>query len=284
MKKILVVPNTNLNGALECALRVQAILEARQIEVMMPPETLHALGIVSDSNLKTDELLNQCDMVIAIGGDGTIFHCAYDALKANKPILGINSGRLGFLSQMESNDLQPLERLFSGDYKIEHRMVLRVSIHSKNQQYMHYAINDVVLSRYHLGRIIDLEVRCDDQFVSLYRADGLIFSTPTGSTAYSLSAGGPIIDPSVQSIVMTPICPHSLYNRSIVFGSDKLLTAKLKPKNSQDRLSVSIDGLGTKYQAIESVGVDQSPYKSQFVCLGHRNFYQTINEKLKYRG
>ena len=284
MKNILVIPNIKLDGALECALRVQTILEAHNIEVMMPPETIRALDIVPDANLKTVDLLNQCDMVIAIGGDGTIFHCAYDAMKANKPILGINSGRLGFLSQMESNDLQPLERLFTGDFMIEHRMVLRVIIHSKNQQFMHYAINDVVLSRYHLGRIIDLEVFCDDQFVSLYRADGLIFSTPTGSTAYSLSAGGPIIDPSVQTIAMTPICPHSLYNRSIVFGSDKLLTAKLKPKSSQDRLSVSIDGLGTKYHAIESVGVDQSPYKSQFVCLGHRSFYQTINEKLKYRG
>jgi NAD+ kinase len=284
MNKILVVPNINLDGALDCALRVQSILKAHQIEVLMPSETIRALGIVLDTACETNDLFNQCDMVIAIGGDGTIFHCAYDAMKANKPILGINSGHLGFLSQMESSDLQPLENLFTGDFQIEHRMVLRVNIHTKNQQFLHYAINDVVLSRYHLGRIIDLEVYCDDHFVSLYRADGLIFSTPTGSTAYSLSAGGPIIDPLVQSIVMTPICPHSLYNRSIVFGSDKLLTAKLKPKNSQDRLSVSIDGLGTKYHVIESVVVDQSPYKSQFVCLGHRNFYQTINEKLKYRG
>lgn len=284
MKKILLLPNIKLNGALECALHVREILQSHRIEVTMLPKVSDGVKTEQTPSKIREHLIDQCDLVIAIGGDGTVFHCAYEAMKANKPILGINSGRLGFLSQLESADLEPLNKLIKGDYTIEHRMVLRVIIHANNQNYTHYAINDVVLSRYHLGRIIDLEVHCDDQFVSLYRADGLIFSTPTGSTAYSLSAGGPIIDPNVQSIIMTPICPHSLYNRSIVFGSDKLLTARLKPRNEHDVLFVSIDGQGMSYEAIDSVFVDQAPYNSRFICLGHRSFYQTINEKLKYRG
>jgi NAD+ kinase len=284
MKKVLVIPNTKLDGALKSCVEVKTILEANDIEVLLPADVLRALNIRKPHCLKLEDLLLQCDLVIAIGGDGTIFHCAYDAMIADKPILGINSGRLGFLSQMESYDLSPLNRFLKGEYTVENRMVLRVEILGNGSKGNYYAINDVVLSRFHLGRIIDIELQCNEKFVSLYRADGLIFSTPTGSTAYSLSAGGPIVDPQLQSITVTPICPHSLYNRSMVFNYENVLTAFLQPRDPKDKLFASIDGFAVDLDSIESVKVDTAPFRSKHICLGQRSFFQTINEKLKYRG
>ncbi|MEG1773363.1 MAG: NAD(+)/NADH kinase, partial [Oscillospiraceae bacterium] len=219
------MPNLKLATAPECTRQVIGRLRGCGLTPLLEESTAAALDITEVMTGTADQLLPFCDALIAIGGDGAIFHSAIDALRYSKPILGINSGRLGFLSQLEAGDLSPLERLKSGDYSIMNRMVLRVRTHGMADE-VRYAINDVVMSRSHLGRIIDLEVRCGDQLVGIYRADGLIFATPTGSTAYSLSAGGPIVDPSVESILMTPTCPHSLYNRSIVFSSDKRLSVR----------------------------------------------------------
>lgn len=287
MEKILLCPNLKLANAMPCTKEAVARLQDCGFVPMLSKADAEALGCCTEiATDDLDTLLRTCDAVLAIGGDGTIFHQAGVAMRYDKPILGINSGRLGFLSQMEAGDLSALELLKTGDYNIENRMVLRMSAFGADaRQVTSYAINDVVICRTQFGRAIDISVLCGVDTVGEYRADGIIFATPTGSTAYSLSAGGPIIDPSVETITMTPICPHSLSGRSIVFSSDKCLTVCPCMPDPNAELCVIVDGT-----AVEDVGeikhvlIQKSRYVSRFICLKNRSFYQTLNQKLKLRG
>ena len=166
------------------------------------------------------------DMVVTIGGDGTLIHSAEKALTLDKPIVGINSGRLGFLTELEQNELDNLQQLVDGKFEIQERMVLAVDHYHRSGERDHYlAVNDAVISKEDMNaRVADIDVVLRSGYVNGYRADGLIFSTPTGSTAYSLSAGGPIVCAGMQAIIVTPICPHSLFFRSMVYGPQEELT------------------------------------------------------------
>ena len=168
--------------------------------------------------------MRACDAVVAIGGDGTIFHAAADAMRFEKPVLGINAGRLGFLAQAEGDDLSPLDRFAAGDYEIERRLVLQAEVARAGKTEIFYAVNDAVITNPDFGLISEIEVRCGGESVGSYRGDGIIFATPTGSTAYSLSAGGPIADPDVDCMILTPLASHSLVSRSIVFAAQRVLT------------------------------------------------------------
>lgn len=287
MEKILLCPNLKLANAMSCTTEAVARLKNCSLIPMLSKQDAKVLNCCDD--IITDDpdtLLKACDAVIAIGGDGTIFHQADVAMRYDKPILGINSGRLGFLSQMESSDLSALEALKTGEYNIENRMVLRMSVFGTNKQRVtSFAINDVVICRTQFGRAIDINVLCGADTVGEYRADGIIFATPTGSTAYSLSAGGPIIDPSVETITMTPICPHSLSGRSIVFSSEKCLVVRPRMPDPNAELCVIVDGTAVAdIGEIDHVLIEKSQYVSRFICLKARSFYQTLNQKLKLRG
>lgn len=283
--KLLIMPNRNLAGAADCAKRVISILLEEGMFPFVDYETAGLLGDCGAEAGDRDDLFESCDIVVAIGGDGTIFHCAVDAVLYEKPILGINSGRLGFLSQMEAGDLSPLSQLKNGDYSVSERMLLEVTVHRRRGDEVRYALNDVVLSRSHLGRIIDMEVSYGSSVVGAYRADGIIFSTPTGSTAYSLSAGGPIIDPGLECIVMTPTCPHSLNNRSIVFGPRKTIDIRTTMPGERERLFVVVDGANLEpVEEGESITIGKSKRVSRFISFQNQNFYQTLKEKLRSRG
>lgn len=283
--KLLIVPNTIRPKALEVAAELSRYIIEKGSVPMMADETANLVegfgGIIGDLHA----LLEECDIVVPVGGDGTIFHCAILALEFDKPILGVNAGRLGFLAQIESNDLTPLEGILSGNYNISHRMVLECEIHDGGDKIeRHYCINDVVFSRSTYGKIVDLEILSGDNKVGEYRADGVIFSTPTGSTAYSLSAGGPIVDPSLDLILITPICPHSLYDRSIVISPKEVLTIRSKMINNSDDVYITIDGEGMG--VIDSKGhaiIKRFPLYSKFVSLSSNDFYPILNQKLKQR-
>lgn len=282
---ILIFPNPRLSDAGRCVHATIDRLRGCGLTPAMTREDAAKLGISGIMTGEEKALLSQCDLVIAIGGDGTIFHQAAVAMRYDKPILGINSGRLGFLSQLEANDLSPLAKLATGDYIIENRMVLRMTAYRQGGTVTSFAINDVEISRSHLGRTIDLDVRCGNDQVGEYRADGILFATPTGSTAYSLSAGGPIIDPTLESIIMTPICPHSLASRSIVFNSDKVLMVRPTMPDAETQLCAIVDGTPVEHmEGIEYVTVEKSEYVSRFLCFKDRSFYQTLNQKMKLRG
>lgn len=225
-----------------------------------------------------DSLLSACDVVISIGGDGTLIHAAKYAVRYDKPVLGVNTGRLGFLTRMEQNELNSLACLFQKKFTVENRMMLELHYQKGGQEQVYTALNDVVLSRGSFSRIIDLAISCDGKPVSEYRADGLVFSTPTGSTAYSLSAGGPVVEPSVECIVMSPICPHSLYARTVVFAPERKITVNTSFESSNDAY-ITIDGAeGFPLLPGDQVTVCKSEHHAKLINLDI-SFFEILSKK-----
>lgn len=228
-----------------------------------------------------DKLIDACDVAIAIGGDGTTLSVAKKAAKLNKAVLGINAGRLGFMSGIEKNELQLLERVIKNDFEIDKRLMLKAEI-IKNNEVINtlHCLNDFVISRGNFARLIDIDISCDNRNVLNMRADGIIISTPTGSTAYSMAAGGPVVSPNAECIVVTPICPHSLMDRSIVFSTDKELI--VKAGNDKNNIpSLTADGQEAFDLPDESyVRVSVSEMKTNLIKLKPENFYEILNKKI----
>lgn len=228
-----------------------------------------------------DEMISQCDAVIAIGGDGTIIHAAKHAAQAQKPILGINVGRLGFVAGLETDELELLELLVSGKYTVDNRMMISATVGKADGDVAYQALNEAVISRGSLSRILDFQVSLNEDTICRYRADGLILSTPTGSTAYSLSAGGPVVDPSMECMILTPICPHSLLTRPVVFNANSLISAKA---DSAGEIYLTLDGAASiRIESGEQVYFSKSRLSVQLIQLHHKGFYQVVNEKLTER-
>lgn len=230
------------------------------------------------------QMAEACDIVITVGGDGTIIHAAKHAAYANKPILGINFGRVGFVAAMEPEELNKLDNLITNNYICEKRMLLNVKIFQNNNIIETAAINDATVSRGSLSRIVDLHVLLNDKTVCDYRADGIIVSTPTGSTAYSLSAGGPVIRPDLKCILLTPICPHTLFSRSLIFGDDDKVTVEVAgDKNEQ--VYLTIDGQSSfELQTGDKIEVEKYSKSVSFIKMEDKNFYTVLNDKLNERG
>ncbi len=227
------------------------------------------------------EGISECDIVISVGGDGTTLNVAKRASTYNKPTLGINGGRLGFMSGLERNELDLLENLITGSYITESRMMLKVDIYEGDKLVStHEALNDAVITRGEFARLIDINVLSDGRPVTTSRADGMIVSTPTGSTAYSMAAGGPVVSPEVSCFIVTPICPHSLVNRSIVFSSDKEI--ELFVSNDVDnKCSISIDGDGSiKINSNTRIIISKSESVAKLIKIKPENFYEILNNKI----
>lgn len=222
--------------------------------------------------------LEECDLIIAVGGDGTIIHSAKHAAIANKPILGVNLGRLGFLASLEVDEIDLLSKLVDKDYTIDKRMMLKATHTQGNKTTIYNVFNDVVVTKGSLSRIIDLEINCDKKPVGKYRADGIIFATPSGGTAYSISAGGPIVEPSIECIIMTPICPHSLMARSIIFPSDKQLEI-VAPTDNPD-IYITVDGeKAIRFNESDSLIIEKSDLFVKLININKREFYDVLNQK-----
>ena len=287
--KVFLITKRGSTAASDCAVRAAEELISRGVAVVTAREyamSIRNLPAAVECLDTAGAAFSACDAVVAIGGDGTIFHAAADAVGFNKPVLGINAGNLGFLAQLEGDDVARLAELAAGDYDIERCFVIEAQVfhrHSGKHIRMH-AVNDIVISKTDFGHVSHIEVRCRGDLVGQYRADGIIFATPTGSTAYSLSAGGPIVDPAAKCILMTPLASHSLVSRTIIFGKDKELTVTV-PAGSGESLCLTVDG-----RAIDAVGEDavvtirRSEYQTQFIRLHGYSFYRILNEKMKHRG
>lgn len=222
--KIAIHVNLTREHAYDVTAAVCSELCKLNAEVLMSNELSGVFGGTGARFTDYNDAVRQCDVLIAIGGDGTFIHAAHDAAAYDKEILGINAGKLGFLAGLEKQELELLSKLIDGDYEIDRRMMLctRHYIGDKLAD-KYYCLNDAVVARGMSLRLCDVKVVCDGKPVNGYYGDGIILSTPTGSTAYSLSAGGPVLDPTIESIIVTPICTHSLFSRSIIFRSDSQL-------------------------------------------------------------
>lgn len=282
--KTAVVVNLSKSEAISCAEEVSLLLLSNNAEVYMLEECMsHYKGIKISFAKTIEELFEICDIAITIGGDGTIIHAAKYAARYDKPLIGVNVGRLGFAADVEIEETDKLLKILSGDYSIEKRILLDVEV-IKNGTSKHYlAVNDAVIARGQLSKIIDLHISLDGEKIAKYRADGLLFATPTGSTAYSLSAGGPIIAPQMECILMTPVCPHSLYSRSVLFdGNSELLVSVKIP--SECCCVLTIDGeKNVDILAEDKVIIKKSELRLKLASIHKRNFYAKLNEKLKER-
>lgn len=230
----------------------------------------------------TEKIYSESDVIIVLGGDGTILEAARRAAEKQLKILGINLGRVGYMAELELYELDMLSKLFEGDYKVEERSMLSVEIiSSKSKKTVSaFALNDAVISNGSVARIIDLELSEGGVLISNYRADGLIVSTPTGSTAYSMSAGGPITDPRVNCLCVTPICPHSFVARPIIFSDN----AVLEVKNTCVReklLYLTLDGRNNYEVYIgDTVRITKSNLKTRLVRLTDSGFYTRLRKKM----
>ncbi len=231
------------------------------------------------SFLSVTDAYEKADIVLVLGGDGTMLSVAVETSKRNIPVIGINLGRLGFLAEIELEELESgLDKLFANDYIIEERMMLEAKLARGETA---YALNDVVVTRANsFLKILELDVYINDEYVDDFKADGIIISTPTGSTAYALSAGGPIVDPTLESVIVTPICPHKMYSRTIIVSPDKTITVKCKA-SSRDEAVVAADSkvLG-KMCVDETVEVAVAPIKLKLIRLNGFCFFGALQKKL----
>ena len=282
--KIAILPNLNKDNA--HAYTVKVIRKVLQLgaEVFLYQEYVDFFNIAEVVFYQDFfQMLQDCDIVITIGGDGTIIHAAKHAALAEKPLLGINLGRVGFVAGMEPDELNCLERLKTGEYHIEKRMMLAVTVEGDKESKTVYALNDAVVSRGSLSRIIDLKVSHNGKEITEYRADGVIFSTPTGSTAYSLSAGGPVIEPLMRCILLTPICSHSLFSRSVLFGEDSRLSVQAAVTDGSE-LFLTIDGeISIQLTEKDKVHIEAAQMEAELIKLKDKDFYEILNEKLLER-
>ncbi len=271
--KLLLMPNLDKTGVFSCVESICNLMseEATLLMADTKKEYFKDLPITFGDFYS---LLDEADFCVAIGGDGTIIHVAKHAVSKNKPVIGVNLGRLGFLSAIEPKELNLLKKLKDGDYITEERMMLSV-VHNEKT---YFALNDAVLSKGALSKMIDLDVSCNGSSVGSYRADGIVFSTPTGSTAYNLSAGGPVIDASVECIAMTPVAPHSAFSRSIIFNADSKISVT---PSSEREVFLTVDGEeGIPVNFDDKVDIYKSDKKLKLINFSGKGFYQVLCDKL----
>jgi NAD+ kinase len=226
------------------------------------------------------KLAKACDILISLGGDGTILRMARLVSDYGTPILGINLGKLGFLAEVSVEELDDcLDEILKGNYKIEDRMMLQARI-GKSKQPM-YALNDIVLDQTNSSRMFSIETFVNDEFLSKYTGDGIIIATPTGSTAYALSNGGPIVTPANSSILISPICPHTLTARTVVVPGDSVIT--LKVKTAAGKIHLTSDGQTQKYlKPPVEILIERSPMTTKLVKRKNTNYYDVLRRKLHW--
>ena len=274
---VAVLPNLDKPGCSEVVEKLSVILNKEGIKSYIP-DTIVAAGYIP---LPEEELYKVADVIITIGGDGTIIRYAKAAAKYNKPVLGINAGRMGYLANLEQNELELISKLKEGNFFTERRMMLTVNVVENGQTVGEYtALNDAVITGGFISRIIDVSANVAGDSIS-YRADGIIISTPTGSTAYSMSAGGPIIDPLMQSMCITPICSHSLAAKPILMSANSTIKLKAFSKKRTE-IFLTVDGRKVcSVKPYTEIYIKKSPEFVQLIRLNNRSFYKTLSYKFK---
>ena len=282
--KVLISPNFDKPGGADCARRVIQKLLELGLTPMLDKESAAVMGAAQPGCVvdEFDILLAQCDIILTIGGDGTILHAVQKSLRGAKPLLGINTGRIGFLTQLEANELDKLDILRDKSYTMLNRMMLEITLVQDDSEQTYTALNEVVLSRGQSERLVEIAVTCDGNQVVTHRADGLIFATPTGSTAYNLSAGGPVVDPGLSLILMTAICPHPQFHHTMILSPTGLYEVREVPGNNESGLILSVDGnrVGVLRQG-GHVLIRRSDAYAPFIDLRVRDFYHCVDIKLK---
>ena len=285
LKKAILTPNPYRDKNFQTVRQAAKVLKDAGIEVRLclPFEVDKSFELPKDLKFsRLDRELPGASFVICFGGDGTILHMAKAATRHGIPILGVNIGTMGFMAELESTELDQLSRLASDDFRIDKRMMLDVTVHRDRDIIFHdICLNDAAVTKGAIARIVHLQVKCDGTQAMECGGDGVIISTPTGSTAYSLSAGGPIVEPDANSILITPICAHDVAARSLVVSEKREITVAMS-KNAKRNAFLSVDGGKALRMNIGDVAtIRKSPLVTNLVRLKDRSFYDVINMKFK---
>jgi NAD+ kinase len=260
---------------------VVAWLRARNINVLL--DTTSATLLSELGGIQKTQLAEKADVLLVLGGDGTILSAARLAAERSIPILGVNMGGLGFLTEVRLDNLYPsLERVFANDFTLDERLMLVTHIHRHGETVARgIVLNDVVISKGTLARMIELQVAIGGQFVTHLRGDGLIIGTPTGSTAYSLSAGGPIMNPALQALILTPICPHTLTHRPLIVPGNVTIEVTLTSKD--DGSMATLDGqVGVALTQGDTTVIQASDFRTRLIRFPESHYYEVLREKLKW--
>lgn len=286
IKCVGVVVKPNDKEAWQTACELSAWLEKRGIDLIGRPHEQIERVRVEECGInftETEKFKSDADLIVVLGGDGTMISTARLTGEREVLVLGINYGSLGYLTEFRIEEMfDALEKILAGDYEIDCRVMLEAE-HWRDGKMLASGrvLNDVVINKAVLARIIEIEVNLDELFVNDFRADGLIIATPTGSTAYSLSAGGPIIYPSMNAIVLTPICPFTLTNRPIIIPDHAEINLRLK--NASDGVVLTLDGqIGHQMKANDSVSIRKSPTTFNLIQPPNRNYFDVLRNKLKW--
>ena len=283
--KIGLIINIDKEKSLLCARKIAQLFLSNNAEIALNNSLKEKIGFDTDKNISyfdSDEnVIMNSDVTVTVGGDGTIIHNAKFAAVNKKPLIGVNMGRIGFVAGIEQDEIEELIKLLDGDYRIQHRMLLSVKLRHNSEEKEFLAVNEALVSRDLLKSIIDINVSLNDEKIITYRADGMIFATPTGSTAYSFSSGGPVIEPDMECILLTPVCPHALSSRQVVFRNDSKLTVSVDNADT-NRCYLVIDGQNSfELNKEDEVVITKSDMYLDLIILKEKNFYTLLNEKLK---
>ena len=289
MKRIGIIAKQNKPEAVPIVRNVMEWLQPKKIEIYIEEEMKNLL---TPRPLGTDvyvvgkkEIPSHAEMIIVLGGDGTLLSVARLVGDHEVPILGVNLGGLGFLTEITLEELyRVLERVIQGDFVTDERVVLNAAVIRRGERMAEFVVlNDAVINKGALARIIDLETTINGEYLTTFKSDGLIISTPTGSTAYNLSAGGPIVYPSLHCMIITPICPHTLTNRPIVIPDDVEIRAYLKTK--QQEVILTLDGQqGFSLEYEDVVEIRKAEGRILLIKSPYRHYFELLREKLKWGG
>ena len=283
-KRVILCPNPYRDSELKVCRQSRDMLESlgMQTSVCLPFQREgygEELGI---SMRPLQQEIRQADLLIAFGGDGTILHLARTVALHSVPVLGVNLGSLGFMSELEVNELDRLRDLAQGRFTVESRMMLDVSVLREGRQvYNNIALNDAVVSKGSIARVVRLDIFTEEGRLTKVGGDGIIVSTPTGSTGYSMAAGGPIVEPEANNIIITPICAHEVGSRCIVASDRRVVTVEMV-RNARRNAYVSVDGgRAFRLNLGDVVTVQKSHLETKLVRLKERSFYDVVNAKFK---
>ena len=287
MKKIIIYPNADIDSGFEMTLTVYKMLRERGRKAIFCP-MVYEDGTICSTELDITKFkldpavieheLPNAEMVITIGGDGTMLRAARITADSGVPILGINMGGKGFLAELECEDISLINSAADGKYKIESRMMIDIEILRDNEQvYKDFALNDVVIKGD--NKVIDLTLSGDNQRITRFSGDGTVIATPTGSTAYSMSAGGPLVEPLAQNIIITPICAHILTAKSIVLASERCVTVEIGTKKHNPAYMSVDGGKHTDVHGGDIINIRKSKLITKLIRIKEKSFYQTVSEK-----
>lgn len=282
MKTFGLVVNLNKKGVRELVEKIVCWLEDRGRTVLINENTARALGLSRFSGSQ-EQVVERSQCILVFGGDGTMLRAARMVAKSGTPIIGINLGHMGFLTEIDVPEALPaLENILEGHYHIEERMMLEAQVYRQGRAIENMlGLNDSVIAKGAISRPIHLKTYINDEYVNGYHADGLIIASPTGSTAYSLSAGGPLTPPGYDLMLVTPICPHSLWVRPVVVPPDSVVRVELISNHGEAMLTV--DGqFGFSLRPNDKIVVGRSQRKAKFLRLMDRSFFEVLRKKLGF--